>query len=255
MTLVLTFSYNEPTFRQNNHDEACCPRCRCRLCRCFRPCLQRYVLFMGLSFRDDLITHMKLTLLSLQFLLSFAFPGRAATSLAAEKSQAIPFLPAPTNCEGYVGNVGFDPLRVSDYFPVDYLREAELKHGRMCQLAWLGYVAVDLGLRVPGYPEAMSGATSATVHDAAVEFGALGNIFVFIAFAEMTSWIGVSQMLQGSGREPGDFGFGKQYLEGKSEEQIAKVKLQEITHCRAAMMAFAGVVTQSVLYDKGFPYF
>ena len=193
--------------------------------------------------------------ISLQYLLSFAIPGRAATSLAAEKSQAIPFLPAPTNCEGYVGNVGFDPLRVSDYFPVDYLREAELKHGRMCQLAWLGYVAVDLGLRVPGYPEAMSGATSATVHDAAVEFGALGNIFVFIAFAEMTSWIGVSQMLQGSGREPGDFGFGKQYLEGKSEAQIAKVKLQEITHCRAAMLAFAGVVTQSVLYDKGFPYF
>jgi hypothetical protein len=125
----------------------------------------------------------------------------------------------------------------------------------MCQLAWLGYVAVDLGLRVPGYPEAMSGATSATAHDAAVEFGAMGNIFIWIAIAEMTSWIGVSQMLQGSGREPGDFGFGKQYLAGKSEAQIEKVKLQEINHCRAAMLAFSGVVTQSVLFEKGFPYF
>ena len=48
----------------------------------------------------------------------------------AEKSPAIPFLPAPANCEGYVGNVGFDPLRVSEWgLPVDYLREAELKHG------------------------------------------------------------------------------------------------------------------------------
>ncbi len=62
-------------------------------------------------------------------------------------------------------------------------------------------------------------------------------------------------MLQGSGREPGDFGFGKQYLEGKSEEQINKIKLQEISHCRAAMLAFSGVVTQSVLFEKGFPYF
>jgi len=62
-------------------------------------------------------------------------------------------------------------------------------------------------------------------------------------------------MLQGSGREPGDFGFGKQYLAGKSEAQIEKLKLQEITHCRLAMLAFSGVVTQSVLYDKGFPYF
>jgi len=180
--------------------------------------------------------------------------GRSATSLSA-KSKALPFLPAPVNCEGYVGNVGFDPLGVSDYFPVDYLREAELKHGRMCQLAWLGYVAVDLGARVPGYPEAMSSATSATAHGPAVEYGALGNILVWIAFAEMTSWIGVSQMLQGSGRAPGDFGFGKGFLNGKSASEIESMKLKEITHCREAMLAFSGVVTQSVLYDKGFPYF
>mmetsp|Transcript_34426 Transcript_34426/g.61849 ORF Transcript_34426/g.61849 Transcript_34426/m.61849 type:complete len:204 (-) Transcript_34426:321-932(-) len=184
-----------------------------------------------------------------------ASTGRSATSLAVEKSQALPFLPNPPNLEGYVGNVGFDPLGVSNYFPTDYLREAELKHGRMCQLAWLGYISVDLGLRIPGYPEAMSGATSATVHDAAVEYGALGNILVWIGIAEMTSWIGVSQMLQGSGRAPGDFGFGTKYLAGKSEAEIEKTKLQEITHCRLAMMAFAGVVTQSVLFDKGFPYF
>jgi light-harvesting complex I chlorophyll a/b binding protein 1 len=181
--------------------------------------------------------------------------GRAATSLAVEKSKALPFLPAPANCEGYVGNVGFDPLGVSNYVPVDYLREAELKHGRMCQLAWLGYIAVDLGARVPGYPEAMSSATSATAHGPAVEYGALGNVLVWIAFAEMTSWIGVSQMLQGSGRAPGDFGFGKKFLDGKTDAQIESMKLKEITHCRAAMLAFSGVVTQSVLYDKGFPYF
>jgi len=184
-----------------------------------------------------------------------ASTGRAATSVAGAKSESLPFLPNPVNCEGYVGNVGFDPLGVSNYFPTDYLREAELKHGRMCQLAWLGYVAVDAGLRLPGFPEAMSGATSATVHDAAVESGALGNIFVWIAFAEMTSWIGVSQMLQGSGRAPGDFGFGKQFYDKKSDAQKETLKLQEITHCRLAMLAFSGVVTQSVLYDKAFPYF
>jgi hypothetical protein len=181
--------------------------------------------------------------------------GRAATSIAAEKSAAIPFLPNPENCEGYVGNVGFDPLGISEYFPTDYLREAELKHGRMCQLAWVGYVAVDLGARIPGYPDAMSGATSASVHNAAVEFGALGNILVWIAFAELASWIGVSQMLQGSGRAPGDFGFGAQYLEGKDEKYIERMKLAEITHCRLGMLAFSGVVTQSVLFDKAFPYF
>jgi len=182
--------------------------------------------------------------------------GRAATSLAAgPKSAALPFLPNPVNCDGYVGNVGFDPLGVSNYFPTDYLREAELKHGRMCQLAWVGYVAVDLGLRIPGFPEAMTSASSATAHNPAVEFGSLGVIFVGIAIAEMVSWLGVAQMLQGNGREPGDFGVGKTYLAGKTEAQIEYVKLQEITHCRLGMLAFAGVVTQSILFDKGFPYF
>ena len=56
-------------------------------------------------------------------------------------------------------------------------------------------------------------------------------------------------------RAPGDFGFGKKFLDGKTDAQIESMKLKEITHCRAAMLAFSGVVTQSVLFDKGFPYF
>ena len=48
--------------------------------------------------------------------------------LNAGKSPAVPFLPEAENLKGYVGDdIGFDPLRISDYFPMDYLREAELK--------------------------------------------------------------------------------------------------------------------------------
>ena len=51
-----------------------------------------------------------------------------ATALNAEKSPAVPFLPYPANLKGYIGDdIGFDPLRISDYFPMDYLRESELK--------------------------------------------------------------------------------------------------------------------------------
>eukprot|EP00956_Cyclotella_meneghiniana_P004744 scaffold5837_cov76-Cyclotella_meneghiniana.AAC.12 len=160
--------------------------------------------------------------------------GRGSTSLA-EKSKAVPFLPNPSNLDGYVGAVGFDPLGISEYFPTDYLVESELKHGRICQLAWLGYVAVDLGARIYPLPDSMQGVTSATAHDPAVAFGSLGNLL-------------------GSGRVPGDYGLGTKFLEGKSDAAIADMKLKEVTHCRAAMLAFAGVVTQSVLYDKGFPY-
>ena len=183
----------------------------------------------------------------------FFNPGRGSTSLA-EKSKAVPFLPNPSKLDGYVGAVGFDPLGISEYFPTDYLVESELKHGRICQLAWLGYVAVDLGARIYPLDDSMQGVTSATAHDPAVAFGSLGNILVWIGFFELTSWIGISQMLQGSGRVPGDYGLGTKFLEGKSDAAIADMKLKELTHCRAAMLAFSGVVTQSVLYDKGFPY-
>jgi light-harvesting complex I chlorophyll a/b binding protein 1 len=57
--------------------------------------------------------------------------GQTVSALSAEKSPAMPFLPYPKNLKGYIGDdIGFDPLGISDYFPMDYLREAELKNGR-----------------------------------------------------------------------------------------------------------------------------
>ena len=165
----------------------------------------------------------------------------------------MPFLPYPEAVRGYIGDdIAFDPLGLSNYFPMDYLRESELKHGRICMLAAVGYITTDLGIVLHPYGQGLS---SAAAHDVMAEKLVMGNALVFICLAEIVSYIGVSEMLQGSGREPGYFGFGTKYLEGKSEEQIKKVKYQEIMNGRLAMFAFAGMVTQSVLYDKGFPYF
>jgi Chlorophyll A-B binding protein len=165
----------------------------------------------------------------------------------------MPFLPYPENCKGYIGDdIGFDPLRISDYFPMDYLRESELKHGRIAQLAVVGFITVDQGVIFHPYGQ---GLTSVTAHDALVEKGVMGNALVFIGIAELVGYIALSETLQGSGREAGDFGFGTQYLAGKSEKEIKKIKYNEIMNGRLAMMAFSGMVTQAVLYDKGFPYF
>jgi hypothetical protein len=58
----------------------------------------------------------------------FSLASKAATVLNAEKMPAVPFLPYPENCRGYVGeDIAFDPLGLSGYFPMDYLREAEIK--------------------------------------------------------------------------------------------------------------------------------
>lgn len=118
-------------------------------------------------------------------------------------------------------------------------------------LAITGFIAVDSGFVVHPLGQGLS---SVAAHDAMVENGVMGNALVFIGLFEIVSWLGISEMLQGSGRAPGDFGFGTSFLTGKSEEQVKKLKYQEIKHGRLAMMAFGGAVTQSVLYDVGFPY-
>lgn len=165
----------------------------------------------------------------------------------------MPFLPYPENLRGYIGDdIGFDPLRISDYIPVDYLRESEIKHGRIAMLAAVGYITTDLGVVL--HPLG-SGLTSATAHDTLVSKGVMGNALLWVGVFEMVSYIGVAEMLQGSGREPGYFGFGTKYLDGKSADQVKKLKYQEIMNGRLAMLAFGGMVTQSVLYEKGFPYF
>jgi len=182
--------------------------------------------------------------------------SRVSTQLAVEKSQSLPFLAYPENLKGYVGDAGFDPFRFSDFVPMDFLREAELKHGRICMMAWLGFVSVDLGFRVYPVPEAYEGLTSVTAHDALVEQGAMGQLLLWFSLAEIIDTIAVTQMLNGSGRQPGDFGLDPLgFLKGKSEDEIADMKLKEIKNGRLAMLAFAGVVTQAVLYGKGFPYF
>jgi len=118
-------------------------------------------------------------------------------------------------------------------------------------MAIVGYIAVDLGLVVHPLGQ---GLTSATAHDALVEKGVMGNALVWICGFEIVSWLAVAEMLQGSGRAPGDFGLGVGFLKGKTDAQIEKLKYQEIMNGRLAMMAFGGAVTQSVLYDCGFPY-
>ena len=95
---------------------------------------------------------------------------------------------------------GFDPLNLSGYYSIKYLREvcaaiwtlslflsvrfglrvaervatgsvlapqAEVKHGRICMLATLGFVATDNGIWAPGAPHV----SSLAAHDATVKSG------------------------------------------------------------------------------------
>jgi hypothetical protein len=185
-----------------------------------------------------------------------AAPAEEAEPVAApyKASESLPFLEYPPNLAGYVGDVGFDPFRFSDFLPMDFLREAELKHSRMCMLAVVGFAAVDNGLRVYPTPELYQGLTAVTAHDALVKQGAMSQLFLWIGFAEIFSSVATIQMLTGSGRKPGDFGFDPLGFMKGSDEKKETLALKEITNGRLAMMAFSGMVTQAVLYQGPFPY-
>jgi hypothetical protein len=63
------------------------------------------------------------------------------------------------------------------------------------------------------------------------------------------SYAAVNEMMSGqTDRRPGDFS-----LDPFKQTSPAMLE-KEISHCRLAMFAFSGVVTQSALAGHGFPY-
>merc|ERR1711988_1014938 len=189
------------------------------------------------------------------------------------KSAAIPFLPKPAALDGsMVGDVGFDPLGLSSIAPENlpqvvppaasmsgegpiptlyWMREAELKHGRICMLAVTGFAAVDQGLRFPGAQ--YEGLTSVTAHDAMVQSGNMGFLLTVVGFIELVSSVALYQASKGSDRPAGDFALDPLNM-CSTPEKAAKMKLAEITHARLAMLAFSGMVTQAVAVSDKFPY-
>ena len=113
-------------------------------------------------------------------------------------------------------------------------------------------MATDLGITLPGEMHKVS---SVQAHDVACTYGAMQQLLLWIGFFEAFSAIGVFQMMwEGSPRKPGDFSYDPLRLTADPATK-ADWELKEITHCRLAMLAFSGVVTQAVLTGKGFPYF
>ena len=74
-----------------------------------------------------------------------------------------------------------------------------------------------------------------------------------VGVLELLSMVGVVQAAKGSGRKAGDFSWDPLYFtQGAKADFFFEAEIQ---HARLAMLAFSGLVTQSALLEKGFPYF
>lgn len=193
--------------------------------------------------------------------------ARTSVSMMA-KSQALPFAEAPAALDGSMpGDVGFDPLGFSDYTlgpfessaeHMGWMREAELKHGRVCMLGVVGWIVADMGVRAPGMPAELKAASSSfAAHDIAVADGRLLMLLILCGVFEIAGAGAIKATLDGK-REAGDFalmgGFSK--VDGK---RLAALKQAEVKHARLGMMAFSGIATQTAVASAtggsvAFPY-
>ena len=162
------------------------------------------------------------------------------TALSA-MSQSVPFLKEPENLEGYVGNVGFDPLGFSESFDMKWLRESELKHGRAAMLATLGFV-VQQFVSLPGM-------THVADSNMAPQAAGLESMLQFVfGIGIIEFWINkgnvtMETMFEDPDRVPGDFGFDPMGLsKSKSPDQMGKLQLQELKNGRLAMLAIGGMI-------------
>ena len=185
-------------------------------------------------------------------------------------SEALPFggAAAPDTLDGsLVGDVGFDPIGFStapfgNWFDVgqktsmtdlEWLREAEITHGRIAQLAVLGFIWPSVFGTFPG-----NDWSGVDVYSYTNPTEALDHVPVFAIeqIAGFMIWVELNRVKfireDGSSRLPGDLRLGQG--EGRwnpfglnySPEEYEAKQLQEIKHCRLAMLGAVGLWFQAV---------
>jgi hypothetical protein len=197
-------------------------------------------------------------------------PSPSAQAWAAgSKSTALPFATAPASLDGsMLGDVGFDPLgfsttpvgpwflglegrngRISD---LNWYREAELIHGRIAQMAVVGFIAPGLFGTLPG--NEWTGVDAYSYTNPLEAFNkvpglAILQIFLFMSFLEFRRINIIKE--EGDAYMPGDLRIGQG--EGRynpfglsyTPEQYEEKRLQELKHCRLAMIGIFGLWAQA----------
>mmetsp|Transcript_16556 Transcript_16556/g.28972 ORF Transcript_16556/g.28972 Transcript_16556/m.28972 type:complete len:212 (+) Transcript_16556:375-1010(+) len=171
----------------------------------------------------------------------------ATTVVMAAKSKSVPFADQPPALDGTLaGDAGFDPLNISSYLNVKWLAEAEIKHGRVCMLACLGFWAQEFGLIFPDAPHLPH-----LAHDKFAQWnGPLGQVLIWVSFWEAITTPAVIQMVTGeSDRKPGQFFFDPLGL-AKNPETYKRFAVSEVKNGRLAMIGISGMLTQTVMTNK-----
>lgn len=174
-----------------------------------------------------------------------------------EMSKALPFVPRPKLLDGTLpGDVGFDPFGFAgnDMASLMWMREAEIKHGRLAMLAVVGWPLAEL-LDKPlagliGVPDALTktGASPSLLNGGLEKIQPAYWLFVIglSFFVEQNN----TQMKESKGKDytPGDCNFDPLGLFPSDVKGQKIMQTKEIKHGRLAMIALLGFVAQEALY-------
>lgn len=158
--------------------------------------------------------------------------------------------------DGAWGRYEFDPLGLAKNNTewVAWYREAELKHGRVAMLAWVGLVVPDFIRVYPGDLYSFEHIPrSILAHDILIQdaYKPLAQILIPIHIVEICC---LKKVLEWNSRETaGDYGLGAQFLP-KDEEGQKQMRMKELKNGRLAMIAFGGAVTQALISGHSFPW-
>ncbi len=149
----------------------------------------------------------------------------------------------------------FDPLGLvasGDQERFERLRYVEVKHGRICQLAFLGNIITRAGVHLPGdidYSgtpfDSFPNGWAAVYGPDAISRAGVYQIIAFIGFLELF----VMKDVTGEGEFPGDFrngalDFGWAKLDAETK---LKKRAIELNNGRAAMMGIFGLMVHEQL--------
>lgn len=193
---------------------------------------------------------------------AFAPVGAPASScrvVMQERSAAIPFLKKPPALDGTMaGDKGFDPLGFTTTITelggdLNYVREAELMHGRQSMLATVGFIFPAIFGKIAG-----GQFDGVSVNPLEAQYQLSDDVFWQLVFA-----ISIAEGLRAqkvySDSPPGEHGFDPLgFLQSKwcdTPEKLADMKEKEISHCRLAMIGVTGMWAQTVVTGHLYPFY
>lgn len=191
-----------------------------------------------------------------------ASPLRVAKKAFTRAAERI-VMTVPDQTPKIVGDLGWDPLNLGTDDNFAFMREAEIKHGRLAMLAALAWPTQEIlnpilvrGLGLPDVLQESGGASPSLLNGGLFQNEVFPALFLFAvgtSFLEETdltarkslgcAWNEYPNSFGNFGRQPGNFGFDPlKFYQPLSYEEKVSMQEKELLNGRVAMAAVATFV-------------